>query len=351
MRFDGHLTDGKTAIRHAVSVTLTAVGVEIQGPALPMQFWPYDDLRLIDSDGGEAAIRLGRRSDDGPRLVIGDPAFGAALRTYAPALAAKPGGRWRLAALVVVAPASIAAFVLILWFGLPLVARPLAALVPQSAEARLGQKVAASLVQPHQTCDAPAGRAALDRLTARLSAAAAAPAGLTVVVVKAPTVNAFAAPGGHVVIFAGLIGKAEGPDEVAGVLAHEIGHVVHRHGLQALIRYFALSTVSTVVFGGDFGIATGAGQTLLHLAHSRESEAEADSTAVAILQRARLRTDGLATFFARIDRKDSGRNSILRYASTHPPTSERRALVAQAGGAGESAMSDAEWAALKSICD
>jgi len=350
MRFDGHLTDGKTAIRHAVSIMLTALGVEIQGPALPMQFWPYDDLRLIDSDGGEAAIRLGRRSDDEPRLVIGDPAFGAALRTYAPALAAKPGGRWRLAALVVAAPASIAAFVLILWFGLPLVARPLAALVPQTAEARLGQKIAASLVQPHQACDAPAGRAALDRLTARLSAAAA-PAGLTVVVVKAPTVNAFAAPGGHVVIFAGLIGKAQGPDEVAGVLAHEIGHVVHRHGLQALIRYFALSTVSTVVFGGDFGIATGAGQTLLHLAHSREAEAEADSTAVAILQHAGLRADGLATFFSRIERKNGGRNPILRYASTHPPTSERHALVAQAGGAGENAMSDAEWAALKSICD
>jgi Zn-dependent protease with chaperone function len=351
MRFDGHFADGKTAIRHAVGVALTASGVMIQGAELPTQLWSYDDLRLIDSDGGEAAIRLGRRSDDGPRLVVDDPAFSAALRTYAPALATKPTGWWRLTALAVAAPAAVGAFALTLWFGLPLIARPVAALVPPAAEARLGQKVAATLVQSHEICDAPAGRAVLERLTARLSAAAANPAGLTVVVVKAPVVNAFAAPGGHVVIFAGLIDKAESPDEVAGVLAHEIGHVVHRHGLQALIRYFALSTVSTVVFGADFGIAAGAGQTLLHLAHSREAEAEADSAAVEILQNAGLRVDGLAAFFARIENENRRSNSLLRYASTHPPTGERRALVAQAGGDGQSAMSGAEWAALRSICD
>jgi predicted Zn-dependent protease len=129
------------------------------------------------------------------------------------------------------------------------------------------------------------------------------------------------------------------------VLAHEIGHVIHRHSMQALVRHFALSMVITAFSGNDW--TGGAAQFLIQNAYSREAEAEADDTGVAILERAGLRADGLAAFFARLQKghDDSG----MRYIGTHPPLADRQAKIArnQSGG---TVLSPDDWAALKKIC-
>src|SRR5690606_38234224 len=127
-----------------------------------------------------------------------------------------------------------------------------------------------------------------------------------------------------------LLDKAESPDEVAGVVAHEAGHVVHRHGMQALVRHFALSMVITVFTGSDWGFVSNAAQLLVEFAYSRDAESEADATGVAMLERAGLRANGLEAFFARLQKEEGGdEESLMRYLATHPPLRERRAAIAR----------------------
>src|SRR5207245_7241326 len=85
------------------------------------------------------------------------------------------------------------------------------------------------------------GRAALGRLIGKLEAAAALPIRLDAKVVRRADSNAVALPGGRIYLFEGLIDKSERVDELAGVLAHEIGHVAHRDGTRAILQSAGIS--------------------------------------------------------------------------------------------------------------
>jgi beta-barrel assembly-enhancing protease len=247
------------------------------------------------------------------------------------------------------------------WLGLPLLAKPVAALVPQSVEERIGETILDIFIGDADLCHNEAGTRALDRLVDRLWVGLDQPVAFDVQVVNSPMVNAIAAPSGHIIVFSGLLHKASSSDEVAGVLAHEIGHVVHRHSMQALVRHFALSFLVTVFTGNDWAFGSAA-QLMVQFAYSREAETEADAMAIAIIEKAGLRSDGLARFFARIQETEGKKEetTFWRYISTHPPTGARIAAVndhaaQQKRPDGKDiplrpALSDADWQALKNIC-
>lgn len=354
--YEGRLNDGRTALAHDVVINVTSGGLDIRTPdGKIVLLWPYDDLRLI-STASQSPLRLTRLSDMAPRLVVADPLFRGALLPRAPALGAQATAvSLRGLGIALGSLGGVALLAALLWFGLPHLAKPVAALVPPAAEARLGRQVAAALTRDARACAQPAGAAAMRTLVARLAPGTGGPRDVEVRVVERPMVNAFAAPGGTIVFFSGLIEQAESADEVAGVLAHEMAHVVHRHGTQALVRHFALSTILTIVTGNDWGVGTvasGAGQLLLHLAHSRAAEAEADATAVRILQAARVGSDGLTRFMARQEknRPAGDRVAMAHYLDSHPPLAERREALARADAAGPPALSTKEWADLRAIC-
>jgi predicted Zn-dependent protease len=360
MSFRGLFTDGRSATRHDVDVSLTAHGLMISGPTVAPLSWPFRALRLAESDGRHAPVRIAHEADDDARLEIRDPEFLSRLLARAPDLDPRRQRRRRTVAIVLGSLATIAILGGALWFGLPLLAKPIAGIVPQAFQDRLGEQVIAFIAGNRKVCNDTAGVRSLERLTSRLSTGLEHRPTMTVRVIDSPTVNALAAPGGHIVVFAGLLQKAGDADEVAGVLAHEMGHVVHNHSMQALVRHYALSLVATVLTGND-RIVGSAGALLVQFAYSREAEAEADAAAVAILDGADLRSDGLARFFARLDQGEKKDGAALwRYVSTHPPTGERIAALdghasqarrpAGQGSASTPALSEADWAALKTIC-
>jgi Zn-dependent protease with chaperone function len=349
LTFAGTFSDGRTAARHDVAVALTTQGLVVSGATIAPLSWPLGDVRVLESDQ-PLPLRLTRRSDDEPRLVVADPGFRDQLFSRLPALDPHHCRFRRTVALVAGSLGATAALAALLWFGLPLAAKPIAALVPHSVEARIGDRILDFVVGDRDVCENPEGAAALQRLRERVVAGAAGTVDISVQVVNSPMVNAIAAPGGSILIFSGLLKKVESADEVAGVLGHEIGHVAHRHGMQALVRHFALSMVITVFTGNDWGIGSAA-QFFVQSAYSREAEAEADATGVAMLERAGLRADGLATFFTRLQKEHEGESprALFRYFSSHPPSAERSAATAR-DGSGRPVLSDAEWAALKEIC-
>lgn len=144
------------------------------------------------------------------------------------------------------------------------------------------------------------------------------------------TVNAFAAPGGVVVVNTGLIAAAGGPGELAGVLAHEIAHVEERHSLQAMAKSAGLRVLLSIALGDWSGSAAGAwAARLAELKFSRDAEMQADARAVQTLHAAGLSPQPMVRFFARLAEEERSLPG-LSLAATHPPSAERmRALQAR----------------------
>jgi hypothetical protein len=240
--------------------------------------WPVSSLRVVDRAGG--VLRLAPDGSDA-RLLVSDAELVAALEA-AQRLRRRAATvrRLRMAALAAVA---VPAAALGLWKGWPPAADAIARAVPVEWERSVGAATAAAVIGGGRVCDAPEGRAALDALVAKLAAAGgmAATAPVRARVVDDPTVNALAAPGGEILVYRGLLDRAASADELAGVLAHEIGHVEHRHGLRGVARAAGLFVLTGALSGGSDAVALAA--VLVGLSYSRDFEREADASGARIL--------------------------------------------------------------------
>lgn len=138
-------------------------------------------------------------------------------------------------------------------------------------------------------------------------------------------VNALALPGGHIVVFTGLIRAVASADELAGVLAHEISHVERRHALRNMIHGLGWRAVLGVALW-DFsgGVWGNMARELGALSYSRDLEFEADREGVKLLRRAGLPAEGMARLLERLDRKGQSKPTLL---SSHPGGPERQAAL------------------------
>jgi len=196
-----------------------------------------------------------------------------------------------------------------------------------------------------------AGRAALDKMLRRLEAAASLSQPLRASVVRRDEANAVALPGGQVYVFRGLIAKAENADEVAGVIAHEIGHVAHRDGTKAVLQGAGLSFLFGMLLG-DFvggGAVVFSAKKVLQSSYSREAESAADAYGADLMNKAGGDAHALATILARIGGATEPGMTILL---NHPETRARVAAINKAAEAHPPSpfLNAGEWAALKQIC-
>lgn len=348
--FPGTFHDGRTAAAHPVVVRPSPAGLRIIGAdGLMMAFWNTADLRADGQLPGDRGVRLRCDADPDARLILPDGEF---IRTVAPAITAtrrERAGWWKFAAVSLVAVALLVGAAQ----ALPTASRHLAALVPAEVEARWGAGLAEGLEEQWGTCHAPAGEAALALLVARVAAPLPAEARpRRVAVVRQEAVNALALPGGTVLLFQGLLDDARGPDEVAGVLAHEMTHVSERHVTAAMIRGLGVGVLVTLVTGDASGTLAGGAAALLSGAYSRDDEAAADRGAVRLLDAAGIPAAGMADFFRRIAEREAKGGGLPEWLSTHPDPEARAAAIAAASHpAGASPALPAEqWAALKAIC-
>jgi len=351
----GRLSDGRTAATSAVTVALGATGLDIAGAAEP-QSWNYTKLEAaapLRWHDNEALLRTGQYP--GATLFIADPGFAAAILKRSPQLS--PGAhRWRFAmpGLAITALLALGIGAIYLFGFNP--AQQLAGLLPHRVRAAIGEQAAASLAGGHQTCTAPEGVKALNTLVAELSAATLSGKAFEVRVVRWDLVNAFAVPGEQIVVSGGLINEAQSADEVAGVLAHEMGHGIELHPEAGIIRSLGLSALIELLASGQSSTLTNAGSLLLQLRYSREAEHQADVHALEILKTANISPKPFSGFFSRLLKREGGATKSvapgdLGIFSTHPPTPERAAMAAAAATyPGRPALSEADWQALKHIC-
>ena len=223
-----------------------------------------------------------------------------------------------------IAAASIGALILGLWFSTDLLVAWAVDRVPLEWERRIGESAFQDFLAQHPAVkDGPAA-AAVQEISERLiDHIPGNPYTFEIAVVASDVVNAFALPGGYVVVFTALLKEAENAEEVAGVLSHELNHVLERHALERIVKQLGLVTVFSIIVGNQQGLARvmkQIGVELLSLKFGRSQETEADMTGLQLLHRSRIDPSGMVTFFQRLTKNE---RAGVEWLSTHPMSAGR----------------------------
>ncbi|MGA2280817.1 MAG: M48 family metallopeptidase [Verrucomicrobiota bacterium] len=218
------------------------------------------------------------------------------------------------------------------WLLAKAAANSLANHAPVAWEEHLTDKVIAEHPKLFVTDTNDARITVVTQLVARL-AAALPPAErryqFRAALIDRPVVNAFAMPGGRIFVFTGLLDRVQKPEELAGVLAHEMAHVTQRHGLRKLIAgggpYYVLRLFVSDQQGVLSAISAGS-QMLVNQYYSRDVEHEADTIGWHYLMAANIDPRGLADFF-QLQTEGEVATTIPEMFRSHPATSERIASL------------------------
>jgi predicted Zn-dependent protease len=346
--------DGASSRKHQVTLRL-GPSLEVVRDGSVVATWPFDKIRR--AEGRSDRLRLSSLSAAPlARLEIDDAATAQAVIARCTALDVHRGGPNQTRRVVLWSAAAIVSILGIVIYGLPYAADRLAPLVPYSVEQRMGQAVDSQVraIFGGKVCEAPEGQAAFTKMIEKLRIAGGIEHPFDAHVLPSTIPNAIALPGGKIYLFDGLLQKAESPDEVAGIIAHELGHAHHRHNMRTLIynggSSFLIGLLLGDITGGSAVIFTT--RQLLQASHSREAEQEADDFAYSTMRKLGRSPVPMAELLFRITGAEGKQLRGFSILSSHPLTEDRLAAAKknEAPNTGPEILSDAEWRALKAIC-
>jgi Zn-dependent protease with chaperone function len=344
--------DGTSSRRHSAALAFTDT-LEIAVDGEVKAKWPFADIRRADSAPG--TLRVFCQSAPAlARLEIRDAALASELTSRAKDLDEHHLGRRGVAKIIGWSMAAAASIVLMVLYGVPLAADRLAPLVPESFERRIGDvaEQQVKVIFGDKVCSSPAGQAAFTKLVKTLRDAAGLDPSVQTAVLSSPVPNAFALPGGKVFLFDALLAKADNPDEIAGVIAHELGHLKHRDNMRGLIYNGGTSFLIGLLFGDitGSGAVIFTSRTLITSANSREAETAADTFSIEMMQKLGRPPKAMGELMLRVTGKEGGKG--LSIISTHPLTEDRLARMSKEDQTPKGAplLTDEEWKALKGIC-
>lgn len=333
--------NGLNAQLHPVDLRVQDGLLHIAGAAIG-QSWAMATVRLAEPfENAPAVLYL----PDGGRCEIGGS---DQRRALAEALGHRPSlvMRWQRHWLAVLAAlvALLCFGAVIWWYVLPAVAERIADALPPTVDRKIGAStlrgLEGKLLQPSRLSDQRI--AELEQVLAEVAPATARqPIHLLVreSVVLGP--NALALPDGTIIITDAMVraigdtaamNEAQRHAALAGVLAHEVGHIQRRHSIRVLARSSLTAAASAALFGDFSAVAAGVPAVLANAHYSRAMETEADSYAIDTLHGLHLSTEPLVLLFEwlkRVDAADPQKHTpawlrtVLPYASSHPVTDER----------------------------
>ena len=223
----------------------------------------------------------------------------------------------------------------------------LVALIPFRVEAQVAEKLPTPMQEA--ACHSGPGEAALAKLVGRIYPLEPEDAKipLRVEAIVGREVNAFAFLAGHIYLARGLIDEAESPEEIAGVLAHEIEHVRRRHVLEGLLVRLGTWAALNLVVSTDAAPVAEIARELAGLQYGKTQEAEADEGGLRRLVRAEVDVAGFRDFFER----QHHRALRIDLLSDHPSDTSRSARAAEfLGRPHRPVLEPAEWRDLRQLC-
>lgn len=325
--------------------------------------WTADGCYLLHSRMVELRIANDERPAGARLAVTGIENMKAALNVLPKLSKAQRADWWKQARILTLATAALVSVIVAYLYGIPLLADRLVGFFPPEWESKIGatadKQIEASLTEGkgYVVCEVnpnTIANKAIKRFTDLTFQGLNSPFRPTVTVIRSDIPNAFALPGGRTYYLSSLIQASRTPDEFAGVLAHELGHVYYRHGMQGLIATSTTGLLVGFVLGDLTGlsVAGAIGASLIDNRFSRQSEAQADDFAGKTAQRLGFSPAGLVDLLDRVAKDDEFSRALALFAN-HPLTDERRAaleaLDTHAPGT-EPAFSDEEWDAIRNMC-
>ncbi len=356
MPVNGTFIDSRAAGEYPVAVGIEADGLVFTGPNMEPQVWRSGELSVTGPCRPGKPFRLTHIRYPGCQLALNDEVLVAALLHKVPRLRGSFITRRSRAPFQWFA-GGFAAISLAVYIVLQLAPQPLAFVIPGSWRDRIGARVEASLAGGAKLCAAADARSALSAMVARIAEGNPPLQPAQINVYDMALTNAWAMPGGRIVITRSLIAKADAPEEVAGVLAHELGHTFFRHSEAQIIRATGLQLLASLINAGNGDTMSSLASVTAILKYSREAEAEADAFALRALENSAIDPVSLKRFFERMLREEGAGSKgtagkIEEIFSTHPGMEERinsiRPLPTDI--AARPVLSAAQWQALKNIC-
>jgi Zn-dependent protease with chaperone function len=344
--------DGLSSRRRTVTLEFKD-RLEINEPPETATAWSYADIRRADSPTGTLRVSC-LTAPALARVEIRDAAVAAELVSRCTQLDEDVPGRRGIARIVGWSVAATVSIIVVILVGVPLAADRLTPLVPQAFEQRLGD-VAEGQVKAlfgGKVCENVAGQAAFTKLVNTIRLSAGLDPSIQSAVLSSPIPNAFALPGGKVYVFSGLLVKAESADELAGILAHELGHLKHRDSTRNLIYNGGTSFLIGLLFGDitGSGALIFASRSLVTASYSREAEQNADTFAIEAMHGLGRSPKPMGELMFRVTGKEGDRS--LSILASHPLTEDRLARMSSEDRppSGPPLLTPSEWASLKAIC-
>jgi len=360
--WQGHYLDGRQATRHRVTIQLTTTALHIVKADGHTIHWPYGEITQTQGTYEGEQVRLEHGAPLPQAVIVEDATFLTAIQEAAASSATHFHNprqrplRMRLTVLAGIALAGVIAGFYI--WGIPGLARLVAPHVPVSWEEQLGISVLEQIAPLANRCVDRHRLPALESIVTRLSRGMPdSPYRIRLTVVDRPVINAFALPGGQVVVFRGLLEATETPEQFAGVLAHELQHIYKQHSTRAIIEQGSTSLLIAAV-SGDFTGALAYGiegaRVLGVLRYSRLLEAEADREGLALLQTVGIDPAEMIAFYRIMEAQHPHDAAASAYLSTHPDTHDRIEKLTTLAGAPPlhpvKLFSDEEWKGLRLLC-
>lgn len=350
--------DGQSARDHQVTLEKVGTDLVFSSATVPKTNWTIKGLHPLDPPTPGQPFRLTHEDRPGARLIVRDDAFIKVLVANSPHL--KGSYSWRdIANIFGWTIGGLAAVAALTYISMVLLPDKIAKVLPNEWRNRIGREMEIVVVEGARICSTPKGDAALAAMISNLAQGAPDMPAISVHIYDVPILNAFAVAGGNIIMTRELIEKADAPEEVAGVLAHEIGHVYHLHPEAQLVRLTGMQVLASIFTGSNGGnTTTNAALLATILKYTRSAEAEADAYARETMVKASIDPMGLKTFFEKILKIEGSKinngafKALGTLFATHPGTEDRIKEITPlpAGQVAVPALTADEWQALKTIC-
>lgn len=324
----------------------TQIRIELEAESI---VWNIQDIRLEKGGSGNQLLYIKHVSQDlvvytRDKKILKDPLLKRNKTLAQSATKARASFRNARMSILIVIFVIIAIALSAIFFRSAIV-EVIANKVPIEWEEEAGNKLFETLSKQYDVVEDSAISHKLDSLFQPLVVATNYPIDFKFYICQNASLNAFALPGGHVVINTGTINKIERVEELYGVLAHELAHVTKRHHLRGLIGNLGTFILLQGMFGSEAGIIGSLGESagqLSSLFYSRKFETESDLTGYEYLKTAEIDPKGMVEFFERIhhvhkeivDSTVGEENSEMisqleSFVSTHPGTEKRMGYLSK----------------------
>ncbi|HVG02684.1 MAG TPA: M48 family metallopeptidase [Nitrospira sp.] len=354
-----HYLDGRTATRHRITVTVTPQALHLLLDNGETKEWSYQHIRQTQGAYNSEHVRF-EYGDEA--IILPTSALLIAIHKIAPTMSPyfyNPSIRKTRLLWTLCAALGVLLLVAALYrWGIPSIAANATPYVPLAWEEQLGRQVIQHLAPETRQCHNVDRLRKLDHILEVLTATRSDSSyHFKLSVIDDLAINAFAAPGGQVVILRGLLEKTDNAEQLAGVLAHELQHIYQRHTIRAILEQTASTLLLATIIGdlsGGLAWELEGAQIVGSLHYSRIHETEADVAGLHMLLAARIDPAAMIAFYGTLPDDAEAHGGSADFLSTHPNMKERLATLMSLSDMppanAVSLLPGEEWQDIRTLC-